>query len=579
MKPIFSFELPSDIEQMLRSDGVISDDDNASAVVMDLMEKLQNATAQKKGTFDLEQFYMTFKQTHLQKKRELAQISSQTTEILPSKLFGALLPQNLDESAGNTAALIQKTSPFHQQIYPAPVQMMPPPAYAVPTAAPYRCTLFPKKKDGRPMTAYQAAQILMKVVSFIAIGEALYAFNGTFYELQTEASAKRTILHNCRELVDQVGTVEIIKQILELVKIEPAILWKELKPSSRYVVFRNGILDLHTMQAAPLTSQTFDTSCLEVDCVANAQMKCPNFKKFLSEITGGNEMLTLRIWQAIGYLLTNDTDGKCFFIFQGVSNSGKSLLGRFIASLYNSDAVTSLDVNSLSDRFSMAEIVGKKLNISLDLPQGVIKNEAVSNIKQLTGGDLITTDVKYLNRIKFLNTCRLLYATNHAIRLNSPDEAFENRMVTIPFSVSIPPEQRDPHLLERFEPEKLAIVLKALLAYRDLVANNYQFAGYFPANQVVAAGSYGTPTIDVKSLVDAFVQQCCVFTDGQQGTFTSELLTAFQMFTGESGSTLSVKDFSMILQEVCGSRIRKHHWRIPGSESNAKRGYQGIRLK
>ena len=143
----------------------------------------------------------------------------------------------------------------------------------------------------------------------------------------------------------------------------------------------------------------------------------------------------------------------------------------------NQEAVSSLDLHSFGKNFALADLIGKRLCIDLDLPANCINGGAVSLLKKLTGGDLLSTDIKYMPRINFINTAKFLFATNHPILVDTPDEAFWQRMIVIPFVNSIPREQQDHGLLDKFEAERSAIVVKALGYYRQLRANNYIFTG------------------------------------------------------------------------------------------------------
>lgn len=82
-------------------------------------------------------------------------------------------------------------------------------------------------------------------------------------------------------------------------------------------------------------------SCALVSLERNA----PKFNAFLQRITGGDLVLQDRIMEFIGYYLTPDMNKKCFVVLQVAGNSGKSLLGKLLASLYNPEAVTSISID------------------------------------------------------------------------------------------------------------------------------------------------------------------------------------------------------------------------------------------
>ena len=144
----------------------------------------------------------------------------------------------------------------------------------------------------------------------------------------------------------------------------------------------------------------------------------------------------------LGYIFACDTDGKVFFLLQGVSNSGKSVLLELLRSMFNPEAVSTLDLYRLGDRFSGAALIEKKLNICGDLPNRTLSAQAVATLKQITGRDLMTVEEKYKPLATMAPAINLVFASNFPIRMAEEDTALLSRMVVIPFRFSIPTEQQ-----------------------------------------------------------------------------------------------------------------------------------------
>jgi putative DNA primase/helicase len=71
---------------------------------------------------------------------------------------------------------------------------------------------------------------------------------------------------------------------------------------------------------------------------------------------------------------------------------------------------------------------------------------AESKIKQLTGGDRISARFMMKDFFEFQPQFKLLIVGNHKPGLRSVDEAIRRRFQLIPFSITVPPEERDPDL-------------------------------------------------------------------------------------------------------------------------------------
>lgn len=215
----------------------------------------------------------------------------------------------------------------------------------------------------------------------------------------------------------------------------------------------------------------------------------PGFDSYLYDVTGGDGDLILRIWEIIGYCLTQDTYRKCCFVFQGVPNSGKSTLERLIKSLFSKGSVNDFRSSALSDRFALADFDKKALGILSDLPDKPFSEEAESMIKQLTGLDEIDTDVKFQRRKSFYNRAKLLLFTNNPIVTRSlHSEAFFNRLVAVPFRYKVVPKMSDMEFDCVLANERDGIATKALHIYLRRYGEPC-FLGDYRINEVFARGN------------------------------------------------------------------------------------------
>lgn len=425
------------------------------------------------------------------------------------------------------------------------------------------------------MTHYDAMRKIIMNNCVCNIKGALYYFNGTVYELLTEGTLPFLVFNTCREEIKSAGSVYFVTGVKDMLKMEPDLVCTPLERPD-LVAFKNGVLNLSNNDFCDPNPNFFLTSYINLDYAKEGSMETPNFDAFLQTVSGGTPDLIARIWEIIGYLLTPDMSGKCFFVFQGVGDSGKSVLGRFISSLFDENATANIDVFRMGDRFSLYGLVGKRLNASLDLPNGRLNTSAVSIIKQLTGGDVLTAEAKYANSFSFKNTCKLLFASNHTLQLSEYDEAFERRIVLVPFNYAIPRNRQDPALLDKFEKEKLAIVKKGLLAYKRLKANKYVFSG----EECIQPFGSDMVSISTDTTVRRFIDDCCTFVEIQpkEGTHTAILHERYQKYCWDNAVSPidKMEKFSSVLKYVCDDKVKDDRWRADGRNAN---GYLGIKLK
>lgn len=439
----------------------------------------------------------------------------------------------------------------------------------------------PSPKESRQATsprAYDIAMELMAAQPLRMVDNALYAYDSRVYRFVSAPTMNRLIMHLCRAYVRVVGDSSIIKKVYEIIQAEPSIC---IPPTNSipFVALDDGLLNLTTLTLGPFSPAPFVTVKLLGNYSRGQVSSCPVFDSFLHSVSGGDPALIERIWQAIGYALVPDTSGKCFIVFQGVPDSGKSLLGDIIASLVDPDLVTSLDINTMGERFGPSELVGKQLCLALDMPSGILDAKSVSLFKNLTGGDFVTADVKYQARIKFRCSATFVLATNHPLRTRDSDPAFFRRAVTIPFRFSVEKGQQDRSLKARILAERDAIIYRAIQAYVGLRQNNYQFSGDFQPNEVVA-GQSDAPNSLTNELY-LFCQQRCT-ASAEAFIPTAALYDAFCtcVQTTWPGGIRSFSDEVFdILNTLFPQLVHRDRKRPKGTSLNAERGFSGIQLK
>lgn len=360
----------------------------------------------------------------------------------------------------------------------------------------------------------------------------------------------------------------IVDNVMKTLKNDYAIQVSCTTGDSDRVFFLNGAYNMTTHQLEAIRPTDFFTTFVPVAFESGQQ--CPVFDEFLRCASGGDAAIISRIWEVIGYLLVPDMSAKAFFLLYGEGNTGKSVFGNLVSSLFNPESLSHLTVYQFGEKFATSALRGKRLNLSMDLAKERLRREAVGIIKQITGLDTISVEAKYRDVVSVLVLCKLMFCTNHQLMLADMDQAFIDRIVHIPFLTPIPKEQQDPALLEKLLQERSAIVVKACNAYMRLRCNNYRFT---PIPHPLPVAGYAKDFDIMKS----FVEQCCVFAP-EEFTYTADLMNAYNKFIGpyqpQIGDTAT---FSRCFNSYCSSYGLKPGRRRKNGEN--RNGYYGVCLK
>ena len=442
-----------------------------------------------------------------------------------------------------------------------------------------------KSSADKPMP-FDIMKRFVQTVPLKMVGEVLYYydFGLHYYRQLTEQEAKRLIMGVCKKDVEVWGVPSVVHNVYDFISINPTIAGN-IKDTQHpdYLGFRNGILDLRTFKFYAPTPDFFITNIVDDDYDANLincgdeiLNYCPNFNTFLAQCFIKNQELINRMWEAIGYILTDDNNGKCFIFLHGPGNCGKSLLIKLISSFFREDAVCSLSINQLGDRFGLSIANGKKLIACADLPEMSLSGQAVAVIKNLTGGDTISFDQKYKDMATFINTAKLIFASNFPISISSQDNAFSDRIVEIPFFRSVPKAEQRTDLLEILKSERHAIIHYALLIYNKLRSRNYVFSGEDFLSQ--SNNQPIVPTITAEDVVNGFVREHCCDADTTSFVTTENLHGAYCDFCKANHCMpLAKEQFSKLFRRLFGERFSQAKRAV--ADGSKPRGYSGLMLK
>lgn len=246
-----------------------------------------------------------------------------------------------------------------------------------------------------------------------------------------------------------------LRAMVELAATEAGmpVLVDQLDADPWLLVVGNGTLDLRT--GALRASNRGDLLTRATDVVWDPDATCPRFRAFLERILPDDDIRAF-VQRAAGYSLTALAVENVLLVCLGRGANGKSTLMERLLRLfggYGSSAPPRLLVveKHLQHPTAIADLHGRRLVVSQEVDEGHRLDEAL--VKQLTGGDRLTARRMREDFWTFTPTHTLWLACNHKPVIRGTDEGVWRRIRLIPFAVTIPEEERDPHLGEKLDAE------------------------------------------------------------------------------------------------------------------------------
>ncbi len=390
------------------------------------------------------------------------------------------------------------------------------------------------------------------------IDKALYVMH--LCRLICRAAAMQADREKLKGRLASSGTISAIERI---VRSEPrhSATVEEWDSSIWLLNTPGGIVDLRSGARGP---HDRDRRMTKVT-TATPQGDCPVWRNFLVNVTGGDEELQDYLQRVVGYCLTGDISTHALFFLYGTGANGKSVFVNVISTVlgdYAANAPMDTFMESRSDRHptDLAGLRGARFVSATETEQGRRWNE--SKIKAITGGDDITARLMHQDFFTYRPQFKLLIAGNHKPAIRNIDEAMRRRMHLIPFTITVPPEKRDPLLTEKLLAER-----DGIMAWAVQGCLLWQSQGLVQPKSVVSATE---EYFEAEDAMGRWMSERCNLGINHKA-LTATLFNDWKQWAELSGEYIGTqRRFS---DALLARRFEK--WR----NSMGVRGYQGIDLK
>lgn len=330
-----------------------------------------------------------------------------------------------------------------------------------------------------------------------------------------------------------------IKEMVNLARMDVTILPDRLDADPWLLNCLNGTVDLRTGVISPHARDNYLTKLTRV--AYDPQARCPIWEAFLERIMDGRQDLISYLQRAAGYSLTGDIREQCLFLAYGTGQNGKSTYLNNLRDLcgdYGQQAAFSsfMHTDRETVRNDLASLRGARYVCAVEGGEG--KRLAEELVKLVTGEDKLTVRFLFQEYFSFLPEFKLWLGTNHKPVIKGTDLAIWRRIQMIPFTVTIPPDERDDHLNA-----KLKLEWPGILAWAARGCLEWQRMGLQVPEIVRAA------TNEYRAEMDTFtgwLTECCI-QQPEASAKSSDLFSSYQQWTNDK----------TITQTAFGRRLRE----------------------
>jgi putative DNA primase/helicase len=297
---------------------------------------------------------------------------------------------------------------------------------------------------------------------------------------------------------------------------------------------------------------------------------CPTWRAFLARCTGGDETLEAYLQKAVGYSLTGDRSEQVLFFLHGPPAAGKSTfldVIEWVLGTYATHTAFNVFLEGIGDKptHEIARLDGARFVSASETKSGRKWDEGLIN--SVTGDARITARHLYQEAFDFTPVFTLWLGANDKPRTLDGEGGIWRRLKVIPFTQSIPLEERDGDLLEKLKAEGAGILrwaVEGCLAWQELRSR-----GVMGLDEPEAVTEQTRGYRQEMDTVEDFIADCCA-TVREASVTTANLYAAYTAWCDEV-------DRSALSKVALGHRLGAMGFR-PGKVNRAK-GWHGIGLR
>lgn len=270
-----------------------------------------------------------------------------------------------------------------------------------------------------------------------------YIYEGYHWQLKDEFYIKKYIQEFCEDINIDSKQYKYYKKVDDLFEQAKLDLYTEMEPKKNLLNFKNGTLELDTMQFREHRREDYLFYCLPYDY--DMEARCNKWEAFLDEVLPQKD-LQLAFQEAVAYPLSNLHLEKMSFVIGSGSNGKSAALGT-IAYVLGEENVSHVTLEQIvkNDGKGIYQMLNKLINITFECSANILNSSA---FKSYVSGEALTVRRLYNNEYTSTNYPQTIIASNSIPQSSDFSEGYYRRFNFIPFDVTIPKDKINPNLKE-----------------------------------------------------------------------------------------------------------------------------------
>lgn len=302
-------------------------------------------------------------------------------------------------------------------------------------------------------------------------------YEGKYYKRMTKTDLMRKLVEIVQEFFpDQTKkiTASMLDAVHKLISIRFPKQLEDDELDHQYFAFSDGLYNTYTHEKEPFSPKILCFKYVDV-AMADFEKPAPTLERYIQttlvDIEGNHdESLAMLYQEMIGSIFSSQQSANRAFFLYGQGSNGKSKTTELILSLFEDQYKSAANLETLSQTFGKARLVGKVVNIPSEEESQFIKADV---FKALVTGEAIDARRLYENHFSYQNFAKLIFPTNAYPKFGGLDRALQRRIIIIPFNKNFKGNEIDHDIDKKLATERAQFVWFGLQGLKRLQENNY----------------------------------------------------------------------------------------------------------
>lgn len=207
------------------------------------------------------------------------------------------------------------------------------------------------------------------------------------------------------------------------------------------IAFKNGIYNIVTDTLSGFSPDIVITNQIPWEYKSSAYSEIAD--NVLNKMACQDSEIRQLLDECIGYCFFRRNELSVSMFLTGEKSNGKSTFLQMLQDVLGIQNISTLGLDELDERFSVATMFGKLANVGDDISDDFLHGRAIAHFKKVVSGNMIKAENKGQDPFFYKPTVKLIFSANQIPRMKDRTGAVLRRMVIIPFNATFSKDDPD----------------------------------------------------------------------------------------------------------------------------------------